>query len=208
MNDFAARLREHRTALGLTQEALAEKLHVTRQAVSSWENGKTQPDLEMLALLSWALEIDVAALLGEQAPPRSRGNLRRAAWFAAALAAALLAYCLPLPYLSDLVKRTFITWPYYLYLALLRPLLWVLGGWTFVAVLHAWPGIPPIAGKARRILFWCGLGWCLFWLVPPLWGVFFGMPVPLQLVFLWPLRNPWVHLPGAVAMALGILKNR
>ena len=52
MNDFAARLRARRTALGLTQEALAEKLHVTRQAVSSWENGKTQPDLEMLALLS------------------------------------------------------------------------------------------------------------------------------------------------------------
>ena len=86
MNDFAARLRARRTALGLTQEALAEKLHVTRQAVSSWENGKTQPDLEMLALLSWALEIDVAALLGAQAPPRSRRYLRRAAWSAAALA--------------------------------------------------------------------------------------------------------------------------
>ena len=74
MNKFSENLRARRTALGLTQEALAEKLHVTRQAVSSWENGKNQPDLEMLALLSWALEADVSALLGGDAPPRSRGT--------------------------------------------------------------------------------------------------------------------------------------
>ena len=209
MSKFAENLKARRTALGLTQEALAEKIHVTRQAISNWENEKNQPDLEMLALLSWALEVDVSTLLGGQAPPRSRGNLRRAVWFAAALAAALLAYYLPLPYLSDLVKRTFIAWPYYLYLVLFRPLLWILGGWTLVALLHAWPGIPPIAGKARRILFWCGLAWCLVWLVPPLWGVLFGMPVPLHLFWMtWPLRNPWIHLPGAAAMALGGLKSR
>ena len=74
MNKFAENLRTRRTALGLTQEALAEKLHVTRQAVSNWENGKNQPDLEMLALLSWALEVDVSTLLGGDAPPRSRGT--------------------------------------------------------------------------------------------------------------------------------------
>ena len=39
----------------------------------------------MLALLSWALEADVSALLGGDAPPRSRENLRRAVWFALAL---------------------------------------------------------------------------------------------------------------------------
>ena len=207
MSKFAENLTARRTALGLTQEALAEKIHVTRQAVSNWETGKTQPDLEMLALLSWALEIDVAALLGAQAPPRSRGNLRRAAWSAAALAAALLAYCLPLPYLAEQFKRTNIALPYYLYLFLLRPLLWVLGGWTLVAVLHAWPGIPPLAGRPRRVLFWCGLAWCLVWLSLPLLGfVLSSLPVYLSLV--WILRAPWIHLPGAIAMALGALKGR
>ena len=207
MNDFAARLKARRTALGLTQEALAEKLHVTRQTVSSWENGKNQPDLEMLALLSWALEIDVASLLGEQAPPRSRGSLRRAVWFAAALLAALLACRLPLPYLAEQFKRANIAWPYYLYLVLLRPLLWILGGWTLAAVLHAWPGIPPMAGRPRRVLFWCGLAWCLVWLLLPLLGfVLSSLPVYLSLV--WILRAPWIHLPGAIAMALGALKGR
>ena len=207
MNKFAENLRARRTALGLTQEALAEKLHVTRQTVSNWENGKNQPDLEMLALLSWALEADVSALLGGDAPPRSRGNLRRAVWFALALLGAALACRLPLPYLAEWYQRTYIMWPYQLYLLLLRPLLWALGGWTLIAALHAFPGIPPMAGRPRRVLFWCGLAWCLVWLLLPLLGfVLSSLPVYLSLV--WILRAPWIHLPGAIAMALGALKGR
>ena len=41
-------LRKYRKQKGLTQDELAEKLYVTRQAVSNWENGKNQPDLEMI----------------------------------------------------------------------------------------------------------------------------------------------------------------
>ena len=73
MRKFAENLKARRTALGLTQEALAEKIHVTRQAVSNWETGKTQPDLEMLALLSWALEVDVSTLLGDRLRPGAGG---------------------------------------------------------------------------------------------------------------------------------------
>ena len=183
------------------------RLTVTRQAVSNWENGKNQPDLEMLALLSWALEADVSALLGGDAPPRSRGNLRRAVWFALALLGAALACRLPLPYLAEWYQRTYIMWPYQLYLLLLRPLLWALGGWTLIAALHAFPGIPPLAGRPRRVLFWCGLAWCLVWLSLPLLGfVLSSLPVYLSLV--WILRAPWIHLPGAIAMALGALKGR
>lgn len=207
MNDFADQLRARRSALGLTQEELAQKLHVTRQAVSNWENGKTQPDLEMLALLSWALEIDVSALLGGQAPPRSRGALRRAVWFALALAAALLAYHLPLPHLADQFQHAYIFWPYYIYLMLLRPLLWMLGGWTLAAFLHVWPGVPPLGRKPRRILFWCGLGWFLICVLVPLLG--FAFPIPgAYRIYVWPWNNPWIYLPGAAAMALGLLKPR
>ena len=43
-----------RKRANLTQEQMAEKLHVTRQAVSNWETGKCQPDIETLTALSEA----------------------------------------------------------------------------------------------------------------------------------------------------------
>ena len=41
-----------RTERGMSQEALAEKVFVTRQAVSRWENGETVPSTDTLKLLS------------------------------------------------------------------------------------------------------------------------------------------------------------
>ena len=43
---------ELRTKKGLSQDELAEKVFVTRQAVSRWENGETTPNTETLKLLS------------------------------------------------------------------------------------------------------------------------------------------------------------
>ena len=42
---------------GMTQDTLAEKLFVTRQAVSRWETGKTLPDTETLKRLSMLFEV-------------------------------------------------------------------------------------------------------------------------------------------------------
>lgn len=56
---------ELRTKSGLSQEALAEKLYVTRQAVSRWENGDTVPNTEALKLLSKLFDVSVNTLLGE-----------------------------------------------------------------------------------------------------------------------------------------------
>ena len=41
-------IRRHRHALGLTQEQLGEKLGVSYQAISRWENGTAYPDIEFL----------------------------------------------------------------------------------------------------------------------------------------------------------------
>ena len=43
---------ELRTQRGMSQDELAEKVMVTRQAVSRWENGETLPNTETLKLLS------------------------------------------------------------------------------------------------------------------------------------------------------------
>lgn len=53
-----------RTARGLSQEALAERVFVTRQAVSRWKTGETTPNTETLKLLSGLFGVSINTLLG------------------------------------------------------------------------------------------------------------------------------------------------
>ena len=55
---------ELRTKNELSQDALAEKLYVTRQAVSRWETGETVPNTETLKLLSKLFDVSINTLLG------------------------------------------------------------------------------------------------------------------------------------------------
>ena len=55
---------ELRTKKGLSQDELAEKVMVTRQAVSRWENGETVPNTETLKLLSKEFNVTINTLLG------------------------------------------------------------------------------------------------------------------------------------------------
>ena len=57
-------LLELRTKKGLSQDELAEKVFVTRQAVSRWENGETTPNIETLKLLSKLFDVSINTLLG------------------------------------------------------------------------------------------------------------------------------------------------
>ena len=53
-----------RTKKGLSLEQLAEKMFVTRQAVSRWENGETIPNIDTLKLLSKFFDVSINTLLG------------------------------------------------------------------------------------------------------------------------------------------------
>ena len=53
-----------RTERGLSQDELAQKVFVTRQAVSRWENGDTIPNTETLKLLSGLFDVSINTLLG------------------------------------------------------------------------------------------------------------------------------------------------
>lgn len=48
----------------MSQEELAEKVFVTRQAVSRWETGETTPNTETLKLLSKVFDVSINTLLG------------------------------------------------------------------------------------------------------------------------------------------------
>ena len=53
-----------RKALGYTQQALADKLNVSFQAVSKWENGTNYPEMNMLPMIASVLETSIDSLLG------------------------------------------------------------------------------------------------------------------------------------------------
>ncbi len=56
-------IKKFRRNKGMTQEQLAENLNVTRQAVSNWENEKTEPDVETLQRISEVLDVTVEELI-------------------------------------------------------------------------------------------------------------------------------------------------
>ncbi len=63
MANVPKNIKKLRLAAKMTQDELAAKLHVTRQAVSNWENGKTQPDLEMLHSIANVFHTDEMELI-------------------------------------------------------------------------------------------------------------------------------------------------
>ena len=58
-------IRHFRNERNMTQEELAARLNVTRQAVSNWENEKTQPDVETLGAIAQVLEVTMEDLIYE-----------------------------------------------------------------------------------------------------------------------------------------------
>lgn len=61
--DFGEQLRKVRTEKKLTQEQVASKLNVSRQAISNWENNKNLPDLEMVVSLSKTFDLSLDQLI-------------------------------------------------------------------------------------------------------------------------------------------------
>jgi len=73
MSNIGKNIKKNRVEKGITQEELAEQLHVTRQAVSNWEHGKTQPDVDTLSAMAEMFELPVEELIyGNVAPKESK----------------------------------------------------------------------------------------------------------------------------------------
>ena len=60
---FSEQIKDLRTREKLTQEQFAEKLNITRQAVSNWENERNLPDIEMLILIAQNFHISLDELI-------------------------------------------------------------------------------------------------------------------------------------------------
>lgn len=61
--EISTQIKKYRNAMELSQEDLAEKIYVTRQTISNWENEKSYPDIHSLLLLSSLFNVSLDQLI-------------------------------------------------------------------------------------------------------------------------------------------------
>lgn len=158
MNDLGKRLRERRIALGMTQDELAARLFVTRQTISNYERGLSEPDLDMLLRLAETMQTDTAALLGTGTATGKVSRKKELLPFLFGLG--LTAGAAVLFFLLE--RQTFV-WkstnydviPYERVMLLMMPLVYLLLGWTIAqgeACLTALPTLPQLLRIGIRFM--------------------------------------------------------
>lgn len=150
MRDIGKNIRQVRSAKNMTQDDLAQAVHVTRQTVSNYETGHSRPDADTLVLLAEALGVSAEALL--YGPDWERGASRRQLFL---FIAVLLLFFLSLWYGSraeyflwyreavDGKERSPVLWA--LYDAI--PAVWLLlPGWLLPQALRLLGKVRPLGG--------------------------------------------------------------
>lgn len=112
MNDVAKNIKKIRTESGITQEVLAEKMCVTRQTISNWETGKSQPDIETLTELAEIFSIDITELIYGRKIINAYARFQKKYIITAIISFIVTAAMLVLdlvvyPHLSEIVHREF-----------------------------------------------------------------------------------------------------
>ena len=136
MRDIGKNIKDLRLKANLTQEELAEKLFVTRQTVSNYENGKSRPDVDMIVKIGEVLETDAnTVIFGIPAEiDRKRRYCR-----AIILTAVFAAIGVLMAWLYQLTKfhrnQTYLSLPFNLIVDIGLPGLWTLAGWWLMEMM-------------------------------------------------------------------------
>lgn len=176
MRDIGKNIRAARIRRGLTQDELAERLHVSRQTVSNYETGRSRPDVEMLLSAAEQLEVDVQVLLyGEPVRTERRREYR----LLLAEVAALLALGVLLIRLRGWALRfqgvVYATGAGYLVQVTAVPLFGLLLGWTLLQACGIFLGAKPPGRRRARFLRGAVWGCLAFWVLLEAPALFFHL---------------------------------
>lgn len=188
MSDIPKNLKKFRKESQMTQQELAEHLNVTRQAVSNWETGKTQPDIDMLKAIAGELRITMEELIygqkisGEPAVRDRRPLIKKAVILAAATAAMVFFVSWYDLWAQELMETQYIIEWSFLPVYLFRPVLFLLigiAGFSFLAVFF------DIHVRSRRKRIILGIIFTAFVILGPYLGTRYWMTVNNQWDWLW-----------------------
>ncbi len=159
MRDIGKNIRDLRTRRNWSQDELAERLFVTRQTVSNYENGRTRPDVEQILRIAEVFGTDANAVLYGPPAPEGRRSARLRAAVGGGLVLALWAvyFWLLLPLAKNTQSLRYD--PSYAMLlgCAVKPLLLLLTGWVLSQLLLLFVTVrlpqKPWVRRVRRALF-------------------------------------------------------
>lgn len=153
MANVGKNIRTMRNKKNMTQDDLAEELFVSRQTVSNYETGKSNPDVDTLIKIAEILETDVNILIfGIPTPPDKKREYRRLAVSALITLVLLVVTGVLTPYAKKWQTDMFDPSLHLILLILLRPLLLLSIGWLLMQAVGVCFGAKPLKGKAFAVI--------------------------------------------------------
>lgn len=152
MSTVSKNIKKLRLRRSLTQEDMAAKLFVTRQTVSNWETGKSQPDIDMLVRIAEALSTDAAVLIyGVPDSAEEKKEKRRLA-IAAGIVLILGIGAYFLAGIANKAKHDYFSDYAQLLDLVALPLFWLVIGWTAIQGLGVLGIVKPVRSKYGRAI--------------------------------------------------------
>lgn len=132
MADVGKNIKKIRKEKNFTQEDLAERLHCTRQTISNYENGKSEPDIELLIEIAGVLGVEVNDLIYGPKKKQNRCRQKVAAVIILVTAIIMLASIALLMPAAENERKIFNMYPDFLLRITFRPIALTLLGWGLV----------------------------------------------------------------------------
>lgn len=190
MSSVSKNIKKLRLQKKLTQEEMADKLYVTRQTVSNWENGKSQPDIDTLVKISDTLNTDTTALIYGSPDSEDRKKDKKQLIIAGCilLAFGLIIYFF-IRFAQEQFNTYFMTQPAILLGLLILPLFWLLVGWAGIQGLGLLGIVKPVRSKYSKIFRIAALAFVVFYAA-------FMLPVFIETIKSWVQLSQYIQNPA------------
>ncbi len=173
MSTVSKNIRAIRVKKKITQEDAANKLFVTRQTISNWETGKSQPDIDMLIKIAEVLETDITMLIYGQTDMLYRKKIKLRVIIPAVILMLLsVLYYFINKEVTELINLKYSYFPRVYLQLLYLPLFWILFGWTLIQSLSLTGAIRLSVWKYKKGLSIVSVGMVI---------VYFLLMVPLYI---------------------------
>lgn len=150
MADVGKNIKKIRKEKNLTQDDLAERLHCTRQTISNYENGKSEPNIELLIEIAGVLDVEVNDLIyGLKKKANRRKQKAKAVIILMAGVIMLAAIALLMPAAENAWRR-FDIYPKFLLRITFRPIALTLFGWGLAEIITELFEIPMKKAVYRK----------------------------------------------------------